>query len=55
MCDYEIERKRESYKRMLRSLEHNQKEVFENTTKAILNSRVETRESERDRVDNCKK
>lgn len=54
MYDYEIERKRESYKRMLRSLEHNQKEVFENTTKAILNSRDGNRESKRETIDNRK-
>lgn len=54
MYDYETERKKEMYKRLLGSLEHNQKEVFENTTEAILNSRGGNRESKRETIDNRK-
>lgn len=54
MYDYEIERKKGMYKRLLINLTHNQKEVFENTTKAIPNSSGGNRESKRGRVDNCK-
>lgn len=41
---YETEQKRESYKRMLRSLKHNQKELFENTEDGLK----QYREFERD-------
>ena len=54
MYDYEIERKKGMYKRLLINLTHNQKKLFENTTKEILNYRGGNRESKRGRVDNCK-
>ena len=54
MYDYEIERKKGMYKRLLINLKHNQKESFENTTKAILNSRGGNRESKRETIDKGK-
>ena len=44
----------EAYKRQLRDLKYNQRESFENTTKAILNSRGGNRESKRETIDNRK-
>lgn len=54
MYDYEIERKKGMHKRLLINLKHNQKESFENTTEAILNSRGGNRESKRETIDNRK-
>lgn len=44
----------EVYKRQLKDLKYNQRETFENTTKAILNSRGGNRESKRETIDNRK-
>ena len=54
MYDYEIERKKGMYKRLLINLTHNQKESFENTTKEILNSMGGNRESKRETIYNRK-
>ena len=44
----------EVYKRQLKDLKYNQRESFENTTKAILNSRGGNRKSKRETIDNRK-
>lgn len=44
----------EAYKRQLRDLKYNQRETFDNTTKAILNSKGGNRESKRETIDNRK-
>lgn len=44
----------EAYKRQLRDLKYNRRETFENTTKALLNSRDGNRESKRETIDNRK-
>lgn len=44
----------EVYKRQLKDLKYNQRETFENTTKAISNSRGGNRESKKGTIDNRK-
>lgn len=44
----------EVYKRQLKDLKYNQRETFENTTKAIPNSRGGNREIKRETIDNRK-